>query len=227
MSVTRKDILRKLRESTHYSGCAENAEKAGISASEILNFLVDELDHQYDRAQLRKLTLLDTIDEQTSVGKLDLIIQLPYVIKNDTRRDQAERRRKDIEAQLAGSKYGIAYTDGTERITQLNRSLDNTLTGRWRRRRRIMTRIYETLKIGTRQTWHFTCPLCGQEWYDNDTDNFSVGESVMPGSYQFRVFQARAECECCGLLVYSETKQIPNEQSKPGRSMETIKEEKK
>lgn len=76
---------------------------------------------------IRKLNLLDAVDEQSSSGKLDLIIQLPYVIKNDLRRQQAEERRKQIEDQLTGSKYGIAYTDGTERITQLNRSLDNNL----------------------------------------------------------------------------------------------------
>lgn len=76
---------------------------------------------------VRKLSLLDSIDEQSGSGKLDLIIQLPYVIKSDARRDQAERRRKDIEMQLAGSKYGIAYTDGTERITQLNRPVENNL----------------------------------------------------------------------------------------------------
>ena len=76
---------------------------------------------------IRKLNLLDVIDEQSGSGKLDLIIQLPYVIKTDTRRQQAESRRKDIEMQLAGSKYGIAYTDGTEKITQLNRSVDNNL----------------------------------------------------------------------------------------------------
>lgn len=76
---------------------------------------------------IRKLALMDTVDEQTSAGKLDLIIQLPYIIKTDARRQQAEQRRKDIEMQLAGSKYGIAYTDGTERITQLNRSLENNL----------------------------------------------------------------------------------------------------
>ena len=76
---------------------------------------------------MRKLSLLDVTDEQTASGKLDLIIQLPYVIKTQARREQAETRRKDIEAQLAGSKYGIAYTDGTERITQLNRSLENNL----------------------------------------------------------------------------------------------------
>lgn len=76
---------------------------------------------------IRKLNLLDRIDEQAGAGKLDLIIQLPYVIKTDSRKEQAERRRKDIEDQLSGSKYGIAYTDGTEKITQLNRSVDNQL----------------------------------------------------------------------------------------------------
>lgn len=76
---------------------------------------------------IRKLSLLDVTDEQTASGKLDLIIQLPYIIKTDARRQQAEQRRKDIESQLAGSKYGIAYTDGTEHITQLNRSVENNL----------------------------------------------------------------------------------------------------
>lgn len=76
---------------------------------------------------IRKLSLLDVTDEQTASGKLDLIIQFPYVIKTETRREQAERRRKDIIEQLAGSQYGIAYTDGTEKITQLNRSLENNL----------------------------------------------------------------------------------------------------
>ena len=76
---------------------------------------------------VRKLGLLDVTDEQTASGKLDLIIQLPYIIKTEARRQQAEERRKNIEMQLAGSKYGIAYTDGTERITQLNRSLENNL----------------------------------------------------------------------------------------------------
>ena len=76
---------------------------------------------------IRKLNLLDAIDEQSGSGKLDLIIQLPYVIKSETRRQQAEKRRADIETQLSGSKYGIAYTDGTERITQLNRPVENNL----------------------------------------------------------------------------------------------------
>ena len=76
---------------------------------------------------IRKLNLLDAVDEQSGSGKLDLIIQLPYIIKTAARRQQAEDRRKDIEEQLSGSKYGIAYTDGTERITQLNRPVENNL----------------------------------------------------------------------------------------------------
>ncbi len=76
---------------------------------------------------LRKLSLLDELDEKTAAGKLDMIIQLPYVIKSDARRQQAEQRRRDIEFQLSGSKYGIAYTDGTEKITQLNRPVENNL----------------------------------------------------------------------------------------------------
>lgn len=79
------------------------------------------------RRLIRKLNILDAIDEQSGAGKLDLIIQLPYVIKTPTRKEQAEQRRKDIENQLAGSKYGIAYTDGTEKITQLNRPVENNL----------------------------------------------------------------------------------------------------
>lgn len=75
----------------------------------------------------RKLALLDVVDEQSSSGKLDLVIQLPYVVKSEARRQQAEQRRKDIEFQLAGSKYGIAYADGTEKITQLNRPAENNL----------------------------------------------------------------------------------------------------
>ena len=76
---------------------------------------------------IRKLSLLDVTDEQTASGKLDIIIQLPFVVKSEARRQQAEQRRKEIEMQLAGSKYGIAYTDGTEKITQLNRSVENNL----------------------------------------------------------------------------------------------------
>lgn len=76
---------------------------------------------------VRKLVLLDVVDEQAGSGKLDMIIQLPYVIKTDARRKQANERREEIEKQLSGSKYGIAYTDGTERIVQLNRSLENNI----------------------------------------------------------------------------------------------------
>ena len=76
---------------------------------------------------MRKLALLDSMDERMSTGKLDMIIQLPYVIKSETRRKEAERRRKELEEQMSGSTYGIGYIDGTERIVQLNRSLDNNL----------------------------------------------------------------------------------------------------
>lgn len=77
----------------------------------------------------RKLALLDYVDEQAGTGKIDMIIQLPYSLKTQAKRDEAERRRKDIEMQLEGSRYGIAYIDGTEKVTQLNRSLDNNLIG--------------------------------------------------------------------------------------------------
>ena len=79
------------------------------------------------RRLIRKLNLLDAVDEQSSAGKLDVIIQLPYTIKNETRKKQAEERRESIERQLAGSKYGIAYVDATEHITQLNRPVENNL----------------------------------------------------------------------------------------------------
>lgn len=78
---------------------------------------------------VRKLNILDAIDEQSGSGKLDLIIQLPYAIKSEARRAQAEDRRKDIEKQLSGSKFGIAYTDSTEKITQINRAVENNLMG--------------------------------------------------------------------------------------------------
>jgi Phage portal protein len=78
---------------------------------------------------IRKLNLLDSVDEQSASGKLDLIIQLPYVIKSETKRQQAEQRRKDIEFQLTGSQYGIAYTEATEKVVQLNRPAENNLMG--------------------------------------------------------------------------------------------------
>ena len=76
---------------------------------------------------LRKLNLLDVIDEQSGSGKLDLIVKLPYMVKTEAKKQQAEQRRKDIEMQLAGSKFGIAYVDATENITQLNRPIENNL----------------------------------------------------------------------------------------------------
>ena len=95
---------------------------------------------------IRKLNMLDVVDEQSSSGKLDLIIQLPYIIKTEARRQQAEQRRKDIEMQLSGSKYGIAYTDGSEHITQLNRSVENNLL---KQVEYLQTMLYSQLGITT------------------------------------------------------------------------------
>lgn len=101
--------------------------KSGVAIIENPLYAVINEPNSTMQRLIRKLNLLDVVDEQTSSGKLDLIIQLPYVIKSEARRKQAEERRKDIEMQLSGSKYGIAYTDGTERITQLNRPAENNL----------------------------------------------------------------------------------------------------
>jgi len=92
----------------------------------------------------RKLHLLDAVDEQSGSGKLDLIIQLPYVVKSESRRAQAEKRRQDIEFQLKGSKYGIAYTDGTEKITQLNRPVENNL---WKQIQDLTAMLYSELGL--------------------------------------------------------------------------------
>lgn len=93
---------------------------------------------------IRILNQLDIYNRDNASGKLDLIIQLPYVIKSQARRDQAEARRKEVEMQLVGSKYGIAYTDGTERITQLNRPVENTL---WAQAKELETRLYNQLGL--------------------------------------------------------------------------------
>ena len=111
---------------------------------------------------VRKLNLLDAIDEQSGAGKLDLIIQLPYVIKTDARKAQAEQRRRDIEMQLAGSKYGIAYTDGTERVVQLNRSVDNNLM---------------------KQVEYLTETLMGQLGITNEILNGTANEQTMMNYY--------------------------------------------
>lgn len=101
--------------------------KAAVAIVENPLFAVVNEPNSTMQRLIRKLNLLDAIDEQASSGKLDLIIQLPYIIKTDARREQAEKRRQDIERQLSDGKYGIAYTDGTERITQLNRPVENNL----------------------------------------------------------------------------------------------------
>jgi hypothetical protein len=111
------------------TGCKQeiSMNKSAISIVENPLFAVINEPNSTMQRLIRKLNLLDAVDEQSSSGKLDLIIQLPYVIKTNARRQQAEERRKNIEEQLSGSKYGIAYTDGTEHITQLNRAVENNL----------------------------------------------------------------------------------------------------
>jgi Phage portal protein len=111
---------------------------------------------------IRKLGLLDAVDEQSSSGKLDIIIQLPYVIKSEARRQQAEKRREDIEFQLKGSQYGIAYTDGTEKITQLNRPAENNLLN---------------------QVEYLTKMLYGQLGITEDVMNGTADEKVMLNYY--------------------------------------------
>lgn len=101
--------------------------KATVSIIENPLFAVVNEPNSTMQRLIRKMNLLDAVDEQASSGKLDLIIQLPYIIKTEARREQAEKRRQDIERQLSDGKYGIAYTDGTERITQLNRPVENNL----------------------------------------------------------------------------------------------------
>lgn len=107
---------------------------------------------------IRKLSLLDSIDEQVGSGKLDVIIQLPYVIKSEAKREQAETRRADLEMQLSGSKYGVAYTDGTERITQLNRPAENNML---------------------KQVEYLTNMLYGQLGITEDVFNGTASEQVM------------------------------------------------
>ena len=102
----------------------ERGEKEDIT---LPKSIVAIIENPFFAVMIRKLNILDAIDEQSGSGKLNLIIQLPYVIKTEARRQQAEKRRKDIEEQLAGSKYGVAYTDGTEHVVQLNRPIDNNL----------------------------------------------------------------------------------------------------
>lgn len=126
---------------------------------------------------IRKLNLLDAVDEQSSSGKLDLIIQLPYVIKSEARRQQAEARRKAIEEQLEGSRYGIAYTDGTERITQLNRSVENNLLN---------------------QVQYLTTMLYGQLGISEDLVNGKANEQELL-NYQNRTLEPILSAICDGL----------------------------
>ncbi|MCM1524015.1 MAG: phage portal protein [Ruminococcus sp.] len=118
--------VRLYNERTGYKEDITVPKKTAAIVENPLYAVINEPNSTMQRL-IRKLAILDAIDEQSGSGKLDLIIQLPYVIKSQTKREEAERRRKDIEDQLYGSKYGVAYTDGTERITQLNRPIENNL----------------------------------------------------------------------------------------------------
>lgn len=119
----------KVRVYNENTGIKEDIKlpKSSISIIENPLFAVVNEPNSTLQRLMRKLALLDVVDEQTSAGKLDMIIQLPYTIKSEARRTQAEARRKDIEMQLTNTKYGIAYVDATEKITQLNRPLENNL----------------------------------------------------------------------------------------------------
>lgn len=112
----------------------------------IMNPLYDVMNEPNSTLQRLKRILanMDVLNEQNASGKLDLIIQLPYVVKTSTRKEQAEKRRKEIEMQLTGSKYGIAYTDGTERITQLNRPVENNL---WTQAKELTSMLYNQLGL--------------------------------------------------------------------------------
>ena len=127
IGATRKPMIRSTVESSVETTIEIVLPKDTIAIIENPLYAVMNEPNSTMQRLIRKLNLLDAIDEQSGSGKLDLVIQLPYVVKTEARRQQAEARRKDIEMQLAGSKYGIAYTDGTEKITQLNRSVDNNL----------------------------------------------------------------------------------------------------
>lgn len=118
----------KLNVYNDRTGCREDIILPKRSVAIIENPLYAVINEPNSTMQrlIRKLNILDAIDEQSGSGRLDLIIQLPYVVKGEAKQQQAERRRKDIEEQLKGP-YGIAYTDGTERITQLNRPVENNL----------------------------------------------------------------------------------------------------
>ena len=118
--------VRVYNEQTGYKEEITVAKSAVAIIENPLYAVINEPNSTMQRL-IRKLNLLDAVDEQSSSGKLDLIIQLPYIIKTEARRQQAENRRKNIEEQLSGSKYGIAYTDGTEHVTQLNRPVENNL----------------------------------------------------------------------------------------------------
>lgn len=134
---------------------------------------------------IRKLNYLDAIDEQSSSGKLDLIIQLPYTVKTDLRRNQAEQRRKDIEMQLTGSKYGIAYIDATEKVTQLNRGVENNLMN---------------------QIEYLTTMLYGQLGITDEVMKGTANEETMLNYYNRTIEPIlSAICDACNRTFFSKT----------------------
>ena len=129
--------------------------------------------------------MLDSVDEQSSAGKLDLIIQLPYVIKTEARRQQAENRRKDIEMQLTGSKYGIAYIDATEKVTQLNRGVENNLMN---------------------QIEYLTTMLYGQLGITDEVMKGTANEETMLNYYNRTIEPIlSAICDACNRTFFSKT----------------------
>ena len=137
----------------------------------------------------RKLNLLDAVDEQSSSGKLDIIIQLPYAIKTDTRRQQADKRRKDIEDQLHGSKYGIAYIDSTERVTQLNRPVENNLM---KQIEYLTSMLYSQLNI-TQGVLDGTADARTMTNYDNRTIEPIISTIVDESKRKFLTKTARSQ----------------------------------
>ena len=138
---------------------------------------------------IRTLNDLDFINKQNASGKLDLIVQLPYVIKSQSRKEQAESRRKEIEAQLVGSKYGIAYTDGTERITQLNRPVENTL---WTQAKELTSMLYNQLGL-SESILNGTANESEMNNYYNQTISVILDAIVSEGNRKFISKTARTQ----------------------------------
>lgn len=160
-------------------------EKASVAIVENPLYAVMNAPNSTLQRLIRKLNYLDAIDEQSSSGKLDLIIQLPYTVKTDLRRNQAEQRRKDIEMQLTGSKYGIAYIDATEKVTQLNRGVENNLMN---------------------QIEYLTTMLYGQLGITDEVMKGTANEETMLNYYNRTIEPIlSAICDACNRTFFSKT----------------------